>query len=95
MIANAVGMHPATLRHKLNPAQPHQLTLSELIAITDYTEDLIVRLAYVITEKGNEYGEDVQRVQSIHSPACSRFGSRHAPGEMCEGAEVGRSISGG
>lgn len=38
-VAKAVGMHPATLRHKLNPEQPHQLSLSELIAITDYTED--------------------------------------------------------
>lgn len=30
--------------------------------------DLIVRLAYEITEQGNEYGEDVQRVQGIYSP---------------------------
>lgn len=30
--------------------------------------DLVVRLAYEITEKGNEYAEDVQRVQGIYSP---------------------------
>ncbi|EPX7410431.1 replication endonuclease [Cronobacter dublinensis] len=30
--------------------------------------DLIVRLAYEITEQGNEYGEDVHRVQGIYSP---------------------------
>ncbi|WP_105574994.1 replication endonuclease [Cronobacter sakazakii] len=30
--------------------------------------DLVVRLAYEITEQGNEYGEDVQRVQGICSP---------------------------
>ncbi len=30
--------------------------------------DLVVRLAYEITEQGNEYGEDVQRVQGIYSP---------------------------
>lgn len=38
-VAKAIGIHPATLRNKLNPEQPHQLSLSELIAITDYTED--------------------------------------------------------
>jgi hypothetical protein len=30
--------------------------------------DLVVRLAYEITEMGNEYAEDVQRVQGIYSP---------------------------
>lgn len=30
--------------------------------------DLVVRLAYEITEQGNEYAEDVQRVQGIYSP---------------------------
>ncbi|MFL4411286.1 replication endonuclease [Citrobacter portucalensis] len=30
--------------------------------------DLVVRLAYELTEQGNEYGEDVQRVQGIYSP---------------------------
>lgn len=31
-------------------------------------EDLMIRLCYEITEMGNEYGEDVQRVQGIYSP---------------------------
>ncbi|MCP2230164.1 replication endonuclease [Erwinia aphidicola] len=31
-------------------------------------DDLVIRLAYEITECGNEYGEDVQRVQGIYSP---------------------------
>ncbi|KZQ99242.1 replication protein A [Enterobacter hormaechei subsp. steigerwaltii] len=30
--------------------------------------DLVVRLAYEITEQGNEYAEDIQRVQGIYSP---------------------------
>lgn len=30
--------------------------------------DLVVRLAYEITECGNEYGEDVQRVQGVYCP---------------------------
>ncbi len=30
--------------------------------------ELIVRLAYEITEQGNEYAEDVQRIQGIYSP---------------------------
>ncbi|KDE35103.1 hypothetical protein AW40_18225 [Kosakonia radicincitans UMEnt01/12] len=38
-LARDLGMRPATLRCKLNPDQVHQLTLNELIAITDYTED--------------------------------------------------------
>ncbi|MFK8259667.1 replication endonuclease [Erwinia sp. AnSW2-5] len=32
---------------------------------------LVIRLAYEITECGNEYGEDVQRVQGIYSPHVS------------------------
>ncbi len=35
--------------------------------------DLVVRLAYEITEYGNEYGEDVQRVQGVYCPRL--FGS--------------------
>ena len=31
-------------------------------------EDLVIRLCYEITEQGNEYAEDVQRVQGIYSP---------------------------
>ncbi|WP_024550785.1 replication endonuclease [Siccibacter turicensis] len=30
--------------------------------------DLVVRLAYEITEQGNEYAEDIQRVQGVYSP---------------------------
>jgi methylphosphotriester-DNA--protein-cysteine methyltransferase len=38
-LAKRVGMRPATLRCKLNPDQPHQLTIPELLAIVDATED--------------------------------------------------------
>lgn len=39
-VADAIGMRSAqVLRNKLNPEQPHQLTVAEVIAITDYTED--------------------------------------------------------
>lgn len=38
-LAKTVGMRPATLRCKLNPDQPHQLTIPELLAIIDATED--------------------------------------------------------
>ncbi|MGD8204991.1 replication endonuclease [Pantoea sp. FN0305] len=31
-------------------------------------EDLVIRLCYEITEQGNEYAEDVQRIQGIYSP---------------------------
>ncbi|MFE8047584.1 replication endonuclease [Brenneria goodwinii] len=31
-------------------------------------DNLVVRLAYEITEQGNQYAEDVQRVQGIYSP---------------------------
>ncbi len=33
-IAQRVGMNPQLLRNKLNPDQPHELTVAELIAIT-------------------------------------------------------------
>lgn len=38
-LAKTVGMRPATLRCKLNPDQHHQLTIPELLAIVDATED--------------------------------------------------------
>lgn len=37
-IARKAGMNPQTLRNKLNPDQPHELTVAELIAITQATE---------------------------------------------------------
>ena len=38
-LAKSVGMQAATLRNKVNPEQPHQLTLIEFLAIADHTED--------------------------------------------------------
>ena len=37
-IAQRVGMNPQLLRNKLNPDQPHELTVAELIAITQASE---------------------------------------------------------
>ncbi|QTL38510.1 replication endonuclease [Xenorhabdus budapestensis] len=42
-------------------------------------KDLTVRLAYEVTEQGNVYGEDVQRISGIYSPRlgeCSSFVTR-------------------
>ncbi|PMN68389.1 phage regulatory CII family protein [Enterovibrio norvegicus] len=36
-VANTVGMTPQMFRNKMNPAQPHQLTVRELINITNET----------------------------------------------------------
>lgn len=33
-VAHKAGLNPQTLRNKLNPDQPHELTVAELIAIT-------------------------------------------------------------
>lgn len=44
-LAKDIGVRPATLRSKLNPDQPHQLTLLELLAITDHTEDPLFWMA--------------------------------------------------
>ncbi|EKN4118678.1 phage regulatory CII family protein [Yersinia enterocolitica] len=38
-LAKQLDMNAQTLRNKLNPEQPHQLTVTELLAITDATED--------------------------------------------------------
>lgn len=38
-IALALAMRPQVLRNKLNPDQPHRMTVDELLAITDFTED--------------------------------------------------------
>lgn len=38
-LAKRAGMNVQTLRNKLNPEQPHQLTPSELWMLTDLTED--------------------------------------------------------
>lgn len=37
-IAQRVGMNPQLLRNKLNPDQPHELTVAELIAITQASD---------------------------------------------------------
>jgi len=38
-LAKQAGMNVQTLRNKLNPAQPHQLTAPEIWLLTDLTED--------------------------------------------------------
>lgn len=38
-VAGVVGITAQVLRNKLNPMQPHRLTIVELITITDYTDD--------------------------------------------------------
>lgn len=38
-LAEPAGMNVQTLRNKLNPEQPHQLTPSEIWLLTDLTED--------------------------------------------------------
>ncbi|HEJ7833417.1 phage regulatory CII family protein [Serratia marcescens] len=38
-VAEQIEMKPQMLRNKLNPEQPHQLSCTELLAITDATED--------------------------------------------------------
>ena len=37
--ARAVGLTPQVLRNKLNPDQPHKLTVEDLLAIVVYTDD--------------------------------------------------------
>src|SRR5476651_1354295 len=38
-IAQRIGMNPQMLRNKLNPGQPHALTIIDLMRLTDATED--------------------------------------------------------
>lgn len=38
-VAHHLEMRPQVLRNKLNPDQPHRMTVDELLAITDFTED--------------------------------------------------------
>ncbi|MFS7361438.1 phage regulatory CII family protein [Rahnella inusitata] len=38
-VASVLGITAQVLRNKLNPMQPHRLTIVELITITDYTDD--------------------------------------------------------
>lgn len=39
-LASRAKMNPQTLRNKLNPDQPHQLTCVELLVLIDATEDI-------------------------------------------------------
>ncbi|QGX92097.1 phage regulatory CII family protein [Tatumella sp. TA1] len=39
ILARKGGFNPQTLRNKLNPEQEHQLTVKELLTLTDLTED--------------------------------------------------------
>lgn len=64
-----------TLEHKLMDAVLASADVGDWAAYTQAQGgplvkrcDLIVRLMYEITECGNEYAEDVQRVQGIYSP---------------------------
>ncbi|MGX9275942.1 phage regulatory CII family protein [Pantoea ananatis] len=41
-LAKAADMNAQTLRNKLNPEQPHELTVKEMISLTDLTEDSIL-----------------------------------------------------
>jgi len=41
-LALSAGMNAQTLRNKLNPEQPHELTVKEMILLTDLTEDSIL-----------------------------------------------------
>lgn len=38
-LAKQGGINPQTLRNKLNPGQEHQLTVREMLVLTDLTED--------------------------------------------------------
>lgn len=38
-LANKAGLNPQTIRNKLNPEQVHQLTVREMLLLTDLTED--------------------------------------------------------
>lgn len=38
-VAQQAGIRAQTLRNKLNPDQPHQLTVQEVLVLTDVTED--------------------------------------------------------
>lgn len=42
MLARKGGLNPQTLRNKLNPEQEHQLTVRELLTLTDLTEDSVL-----------------------------------------------------
>lgn len=48
-LAERAGMNVQTLRNKLNPEQPHQLTAPDIWLLTDLTEDstLVSRCASV------------------------------------------------
>ncbi|MGX9313714.1 phage regulatory CII family protein [Pantoea ananatis] len=41
-LAQAAGMNAQTLRNKMNPEQPHELTVKEMLSLTDLTEDSIL-----------------------------------------------------
>ncbi|QUT16146.1 phage regulatory CII family protein [Rahnella inusitata] len=41
-VATVMGVSAQVLRNKLNPGQPHRLTLQELILLTDITDDSTV-----------------------------------------------------
>ncbi|MGC6387248.1 replication endonuclease [Ewingella sp. S1.OA.A_B6] len=72
-------MRDATLENKLMDAVLASADVGDWAAYTQAQggalvkrRDLVVRLMYEITECGNEYAEDVQRVQGIYSPLVGR-----------------------
>ncbi|EMH4139844.1 phage regulatory CII family protein, partial [Serratia marcescens] len=41
-LAPALNVSPQVLRNKLNPEQPHELTLSQLVTLTAITDDAAI-----------------------------------------------------
>ncbi|GAB7207452.1 hypothetical protein OS21_39480 [Dickeya oryzae] len=57
---------------------------------------LVVRLSYEITERANQYAEDVQKVQGVYSPLLGGALRDHHPnGRVEDCSETGRRVSGG
>ncbi|WP_336803254.1 phage regulatory CII family protein [Erwinia aphidicola] len=90
-LAEKVGMRSQVLRNKLNPEQPHQLTLADVLALTDLTEDaslvdgLLAQLNCLPSVPVNELSADNLPNYVLHATA--------AVGQMAAGAVSGERMT--
>ncbi|QBY42002.1 phage regulatory CII family protein [Arsenophonus nasoniae] len=78
-IAKSIGFNSQMLRNKLNPEQPHRLTCSDLIKLTDITEDASL-LDGLLEQLRCQPAIPINQVNEINIPTCV----------LCATAEVGK-----
>lgn len=80
-LAPALNVSPQVLRNKLNPEQPHELTLSQLVTLTAITDDaaildgLLAQLNCLPAVPTNEVKPSSLPTHTLNATAASHAGA--------------------